>query len=298
MKRNLSPTFQKTYKHCGYEAKLRYAEGWKPKREGCGLLRGRAVHRLMQMHLLRNYIGVNECLKGYVKEAKEESVEDSLRKRYVFPEPEQKKAYFTWADFGFQIAHALVALKEYLIMDRITPLYESNVPLVEASLTYRILDHDTHAMETVKNIIDLVGVDKTGEPILYDWKIGMKRYTVKEGVSPVDLNDALISYAIAAVENLDQFSFPVKTKIVHTAVTKKGKRSESIDYNGIEGIEVFERVIEESEVEPFLKESRQVAADYNSERFTKNKGDYCITMCSMNKLCLHGDESGYYREEA
>jgi hypothetical protein len=297
----ISPTFLLSMKTCPQKAYYGYVKRLRLAKENVGLLRGRIIHRAVQILILgmanpeyTQYLGnpkrlINRILSEY---AGTDNVYEGIKEKYEFPK--SKVSFFTWADFQLQLLSAVEIFIDFIKERELKPILNSNVPMVEHSSIF-----ETPKGIALKGIIDLGAVDKSGEPALYDWKVGMKKYTTKEGISPADTNDALIAYALAAVKSSDIFSFPVKTFIVRSVVTKKGKKSESVMEKkggklvGTPGLEVFPRTITNEEAGEFLRTADILAEDFMNSRFIKCKGEHCITMCDFRDICFNNKVEGY-----
>lgn len=289
-----------TVRRCGQQAIYRYDPEFQLqlKVQNVGLLRGRVVHRVQQIELTNpGMVPTNticdKVVASYAGDEQHRSTEEKLREKYSFPHENNKRAYFSWKDFMKQIYVASQILEKYVHQQKLTPLLIGGVLQVENPLIYPVDDI------TCKNIIDLIAVDGNGEIGIYDWKIGMKKYSVsKDGLSDADMNTAVVSYAIAACHTYpDYFSPPVMVRLVHTVVSKLGKPSESTDIKkfGQEGLEVFERLITQEEMDEEREAIIQDIIDIRGGRLRKRKEQSCTTMCDFARICLKGDDKPYER---
>jgi len=314
----MSPTMKLIKGGCGYAALLKYILGISPRKENMSLLRGRVVHRLIQLWLLaraglqgyeewdRTPIkqGVNRLLREYVEEP-DGDLYKAIAAKYDWPKPFDKRKYFTLTEFIEQLFMHTYLLQQYVVRSGIIIANVQKRPLVEESIQFPIISRSGEIIEKAngeplmaKNVIDLAALDDEHDeqPVLIDWKIGMKRYTVskEKGLSDMDTNFALISYAGAmAYAYSDFITWPVKTRIVHTVVNKKGEVSKTASWNcngeDVMGIEVFDREVTEDEFKDLMDEYIIDANDMRNVNLTKNRGMNCLGMCNYSKLCLKGD---------
>jgi hypothetical protein len=317
----MSPTMKLIKNSCGFRAFLKYILKIYPKKDGMSLLRGRIVHRYMQLWL-QGHVGLSGFKEWYTMPIKqalnkllleytdgEEDLFKALAAKYEWPRPFNKRSYYTLSDFREQLFMHSFLLQLYFQRSGIMVAKDNGRPLIEESITFPLITRSGEIIEKAngeplmcKNIIDLIAVDADSHPrypVLIDWKIGMKKYTVKEGMSDIDTNFAVVSYAGAVVHQYANIgiTWPIKCRLVHTVVNKSGDASKSAtwDCNGedVLGIEVFDRMVEEEEYRELVDEYIIDANDMRTVNLTKNRGMSCIGMCEYNKLCLKGDKKGY-----
>lgn len=299
----ISPSFLRSTRQCTQQAKYQYRDRLKPIKEDIGLLRGRVVHKALQLSLTvpdlpSNILQlINRILPDY---AKLDDVYKGIIKHYNWPHG--PRSGFTYEDFKKQLVTATGVLLDYIAKKDLRPviLPESGVLAVEQKFDFELITPNGEILIEVggnplkvRNKIDLISEDGTGETAIYDWKVGLKKSSVKDGISPAAINDSLISYAIAAAEKVPCVSFPVTIYEVRAVVTLKGKASESVNYQGINGIEESRRVIEADEVEEFMRNAAAEAEDFINEKFRRQKSLHCTSMCNYNKICLLGKKDQY-----
>lgn len=300
---HISPTFKGTMDFCSMQAKFKYIDKLKKIKEDVALLRGRIVHRAVQIWLTEGALSYTQIenkrliSKLLCEYAGSDNPFGPLHTRYEFPPEANKRAYFSWDEFLLQLLSHLELIQNFILLEGIKPYVVDHQPAIEVKARYLLTYHGEILVEQLgapissHNIIDLIGVDEAGNIAIYDWKIGMKKYTRKHGLTPADTNDALISYAIGA--NTMGIPYPIQTFLIHTVVNKKGEKSENVEHSVLKGIEVVPRTIREDEIETYFRASALTAEDFLNMRFKRNKSDRCITMCDFNKICLKGLDKGY-----
>ena len=123
-------------RRCGKKLLYVYKERLKRKKEKHILLKGRVVHRVMQLLLtdpkLSNQIHAlsMRVLDEYVGEGVGNTYERAHAK-YEFPTPNNKRAYFTWDDFAKQIISSVEILWSYVVYMKLKPLVLNMVPQIE-----------------------------------------------------------------------------------------------------------------------------------------------------------------------
>lgn len=311
----LSPTALWTKKKCGQMFFYKYVKKIRPVKESCNLLRGRVVHRVMQLWLMGMVLpshkewfnmparqAVNKVLNEYAKEEKSDNIYEIIQSKYEFPH--DPRGFFTWQQFLDQMVAAVGALKDYVKVKGIKPVFINNMPAIECDVTYdmswgdTIYDTTENKATSIKNIIDLVGIEDDSSVYIYDWKIGLRRYATKHGISSIDINDAMISYARSAQVLHGVFEhWPIEVKVVRAVVNKKGERSEKATVKVGEvvvvGVDEYIRKIEQREFFAFMEESAMHSQDIKNMRLIRNKNEMCITSCEYAKICLRGELSGY-----
>jgi len=302
---HLSPTMLSTSKSCGQKFFYKYVKRIKPLKESASLLRGRVVHRAMQLWLMSKQsampgweqyadMPIEQLVKIILWEYayRTDDVYDAIQSRYEFPH--DKRGFYSWEEFHKQMITSIFLLRKYITSRNIYPVVVNGVPAIELSLTYPL----TTKIQ-VKNIVDMIGIDTSnGTTSVYDWKIGMRKYAVKDGISEARTNDAVISYAWAAWKSFGDkgiglYEWPINTKIVRSVVKKSGEPSDSVETDGIIGVESFHRPISYKECMEFLDEAQISLNQISNMMLTKNKTGMCISMCDYSSLCLMGTTDGY-----
>jgi hypothetical protein len=285
-------------RRCGRKFLYVYSDRLKKKKEKHVLLKGRVVHRVMQLLLtnpqLHNQIKslTLKVLDDYAGPGKGNTYERA-HATYEFPTPNQKVAYFTWDDFLLQLVTSAEILWAYVKYMELKPISIDGTLQIERPVEYDVPSEGDFEDKKCKNILDLVAIDKNGEIAIYDWKLGMRKYVVKSGMSEADGNNNMVSYAIAMNDlAVDTFSPPVCVRIVRAVVTKKGKASTSTNHP-ITGLDLYERQVTGDDMQEEIANIRADLDDINNDRLRKNKTSDCVTMCDFAEACLKGEMKNY-----
>lgn len=177
----------------------------------------------------------------------------------------------------------LLDSKELFVFGDPEPWIEKEIryPLI---LNGEILDESNEKPTDVRHFIDLVCLDKKkGELVVIDWKVGVKRSSVTDGITPADTNAATISYAYAVLHHLPEYKKKVKVMIVRPVVNNKGE---------LTTLEKFSKWVGRGDYDDILLKYASDAKRLKEVNLYREMSYNC-TSCDYAQLCLKNKEDDY-----
>lgn len=257
-----------------------------------------ALHRLSKKEMK----GLVDPGKSTVVQMEKEQAWVEVKHRYKVPLAKQNKKdkeekvhrdAFGVTEFIDQCCNAATAIIEFigpLLDSKELLVYGDPAPWVEKELRYpliaggEILDESNGKTTEVRNFLDLVCFNKKESSIvIFDWKIGMKKSSVKDGVTPADTNAATTSYAYALFHAIPKYDKKVKVTLVRPVVKQNGELSV---------LEKFSKWVARGDDPSLLYKYAEAAKRIRNVELFREKTFNCIS-CDYAKLCLKGKKDDY-----
>ena len=252
---SMSPSMSNKISGCGESARLHYVEKIRPARKGIGLLRGSVIHFGAESLLRNNIVDPIDLVETYMRaEIKtivskiDDDVWNILQYKYKVPlaketkkdkEAGVRRLAFDRKEFVTQCVEGIKALAKYITDNHLYPMLDDlDRPMVEAELKYPLVSSDGEILiekedgspVSVRNFLDLVHIDDDGQIYIYDWKTGVKRSSVSEGITPAHTGHALLSYAHAVFHAYPSYSKPIIVTIVRPVLKYSGELVETEEW--------------------------------------------------------------------